>query len=87
MGLISTEVEVKIGYRNAKYYESLGYDIPKRLNKYGEMKIINGSKITVNVNDLSQGCNSIVETYCDNCGRVKRLRYLRLLFRLLTIHK
>ena len=75
MGLISTEVEVKIGYRNAKYYESLGYDIPKRLNKYGEMKIINGSKITVNVNDLSQGCNSIVETYCDNCGRVKRLRY------------
>ena len=75
MGLISTEVEVKIGYRNAKYYESLGYEIPKRLNKHGEMKIINGSKITVNVNDLSQGCNSIVETYCDNCGRVKRLRY------------
>lgn len=32
MGLISTEVEVTLGGSNIKYFESLGYKIPRRDN-------------------------------------------------------
>ena len=33
MGLLTKEVEVVVNSRNVKYYEDLGYDIPKRYDK------------------------------------------------------
>ena len=33
MGLLTKEVEVVVNSRNVKYYEDLGYDIPKYYNK------------------------------------------------------
>ena len=34
MGLISEYVEIKLGGRNIKYYENLGYEIPRRKDKW-----------------------------------------------------
>ena len=33
MGLLSTEVEVRLTGSNIKYYEDLGYEIPRYFNK------------------------------------------------------
>ena len=33
MGLISEYVEVGLGGKNVKYYEDLGYEIPRRKDK------------------------------------------------------
>ena len=33
MGLLTKEVEVVVNSRNVKYYDDLGYDIPKYYNK------------------------------------------------------
>ena len=33
MGLITKEVEVKLGGKNIKYYENLGYQIPRYYNE------------------------------------------------------
>lgn len=74
MGLISTEVEVVLGNRNVSYYERLGYDIPKIKTRHG-MQTPRGTKIMIKVQDLSKGSNYHVKTYCDNCGRVKSMRY------------
>ena len=76
MGLISQEVEVKIGTSNYKYYESLGYKIPKKINKYGKKVFVGGSIIKVNVNDLTPCCETKVEVKCDYCGKIFKTSYL-----------
>lgn len=73
MGLISTEVEVNaIG--NVKYYEDLGYYIPRVYENY-KWAIKRGTKIKVKVSDLSSGSNVVVKVKCDCCGKEKDLEY------------
>ena len=73
MGLISTEVEVNaIG--NVKYYEDLGYYIPRVYENY-KWVIKRGTKIKVKVSDLSSGSNVVVKVKCDCCGKEKDLEY------------
>ena len=44
MGLITKEVEVTLGVKNVKFYEDLGYEIPKKKNKWGKVTIPRGNK-------------------------------------------
>ena len=75
MGLISTEVEVTIGGGNAKYYEELGYEIPRRKSTDGKMRVPRGTKIRVKIEDLQLSSNILVETRCDGCGKFRKLKY------------
>ena len=58
MGLISTEVIVKWGTSNKKWYENKGYSYTKI-----------GSEFEVKVEDLSNGSSTKVDCKCDGCGK------------------
>ena len=68
MGLLSKKVEVVL-CNNIKYYESLGYNIPKKLNKNNQLVNDIGSKILVEIEDLPPYSNVNVNVKCDNCGK------------------
>ena len=76
MGLISTEVEVGLGNKNIKYYENLGYEIPRYYDKNNRKESVKrGSKIKVNVQDLSHGSQVKVTVQCDYCGKIYDIVY------------
>ena len=77
MGLITKEVEVTLGVKNVKFYEDLGYEIPKKKNKWGKVTIPRGTKIKVKVEDLQEGSKAIVECVCDNCKQFLPPKYYR----------
>ena len=54
MGLLSTEVEVRLTGSNIKYYEDLGYEIPRYFNKNNNKYMVKrGTTILVKIKDLS----------------------------------
>jgi len=67
--LLTKEVEIGLGGGNAKYYENLGYEIPREVSKYGKLVISKSLKLKVRVNDLKN--NSVVKVYvkcdCEDC--------------------
>ena len=67
MGLITKEVEVTLGVKNVKFYEDLGYKIPKKKDKWGRATVPRGTKIKVKVEDLQEGSKAMIECICDNC--------------------
>jgi 5-methylcytosine-specific restriction endonuclease McrA len=67
--ILSKTVLVKLCGNNIKYYESLGYKIPKQLcNKYRENKIRvkTGTTLKVAINDLPTGSHYKILVRCDN---------------------
>ena len=67
MGLISKTAMVGLMGKNEKYYEALGYEIPRRKNKWGKLTHPKGTKIEVRVEDLKPNSGAIVEYECDGC--------------------
>ena len=74
MGLLSTEVEVRLGAANIDYFEQLGYEIPRYYNnEKGKYVVKRGTTIFVKVKDLKDGSNVKVDLECDNCfKKIKR---------------
>ena len=70
MGLIFEEVEIGISGKNAKYYEGLGYTIPRRIDNKGRNTVPTGSKISVKVEHLPDGSHVKMDIKCDCCGDV-----------------
>lgn len=68
MGLLTKEVDVCLAGNNIKYYEGLGYQIPRR-KSYGRMSVPIGTTITVKIEDVLPCSMVNVELKCDNCGR------------------
>ena len=76
MGLISKEVEILLSSKNIKYYEYLGYEIPRYYNKRKKtMCVKRGTKIKVIVKDLPIGSHIKVKVKCDYCGKEYELKY------------
>ena len=77
MGLISEYVEVGLGGNNVKYYESLGYEIPRKKDKWEKISVPKGAKITVKVKDLPKGSHTKVKVRCDNpdCNKEYEVLY------------
>lgn len=75
MGLVKQEIDVKVGSANAKHYESLGYDIPRKENG----RRIMGSYITVQIKDLPKVSGVKVSVECDICHRRNKIIYNHLL--------
>jgi hypothetical protein len=74
MGLLSTKVEVNVN-SELKYYESLGYEIPKYIDSKGRLRMKKGTKITVNINDLKQNSHVVVPVECDCCKTKNKVKY------------
>lgn len=77
MGLITEEVEANLCGSNINYYEDLGYDIPRRKDKQGRLKVQRGTKLKVKVYDLPSGSNVAVQVKCDGCGKILNISYNR----------
>lgn len=75
MGLITKEVDVCIVNNNQKYYEDLGYYIPKEINKNGKEIVKNGTYIKVKVCDLPKNSHYNVDVECDCCSDKITVRY------------
>lgn len=75
MGLISEYVEVPVDGRTIKYYESLGYDVPKIKNKNGDIKYNCGAKFNVKTSDLKPHSATRVMVECDNCNKKYDVAY------------
>lgn len=66
--LLTKELEVLLHPRNMKYYEGLGYNIPKiKGEKWGKIITPKGTKIKVKIEDLMKGSNLKIEYLCDYC--------------------
>lgn len=76
MGLITKEVEIRLNGSNIKYYENMGYEIPRRIKgKYGKPTVPLNTKINVNVNDLPKNSNVKIQYECDGCRNIKQTSY------------
>lgn len=77
MGLISTEVDVN-PCGKIKYYESLGYIIPRVIQKCKYTKyysVPRGTTIRVKVLDLPKGSHANIICMCDECGKTIEMMY------------
>lgn len=81
MGLITKEVEVLVSGNMSKYYESLGYIIPRRIDPKGRNTVPSDTKIMIKVGDLSKGSRKLVDVQCDHCGKIYPIRYYQYLQR------
>lgn len=82
MGLILPQtVKVDVSC-HTKYYEDLGYKIPRYYNKRKSGYFVkNGTTIDVSVEDLKPNSNLIVECECDICKRkelITKMEYTRI---------
>lgn len=75
MGLIDTEVEITLNSKNYKYYEGLGYKIPRYKNKNGDNVVKRGTKIIIKIEDLTRYSMVNVNVKCDSCGNIKPVKY------------
>ena len=66
--LITEKVMIGLNGSNVKYYEDLGYEIPRLLDNRGRLRIPNGTKIEVKVSDLPKSSKAVVQWTCDNDG-------------------
>lgn len=69
--LITKEVEIEL-YNDIKYYESLGYPIPRVTNKWGHSAVPKGTKIIIKVEHLLKNSEIRVDCICDgiSCGKL-----------------
>lgn len=79
MGLILPQmVQTKINGSMVKYYENIGYKIPRVYNKETyTTSIPRGAKLNVHVLDLTTSSNQNVKVQCDVCGQVLELAYAK----------
>ena len=74
MGLISKTAMVGLSH-SVKYYENLGYKIPRERNKWRKLTVPRGTKIEVKVEDLPKGSMAKIICDCDNCGKIMETSY------------
>lgn len=74
--LLTKEVEVKLAGKNIKYYENLGYEIPRVLGYDNKPAVKQGTTITVSVDDLPLTSATKVHVMCDICkNHISYIRY------------
>jgi hypothetical protein len=73
--LLTKEVEVKLKGKNIKYYENLGYEIPRVLGYNNKLVVKNGTTIIVSINDLQPTSEVKVYVMCDLCQ--EHISYIR----------
>lgn len=74
MGIITKEVKIVLTNNMIKYYEDLGYEIPRR-KKNGRMSVPIGTTIVVKVEDLPNCSNVILDIEYDCCHKPTKMDY------------
>ena len=74
MGLLSTEVEVSVNSQ-VKYFESLGYEIPRYIDVNGDLRVKRGTTIKVKISDLKTCSLALVPVSCDYCDNKDEIVY------------
>lgn len=73
-------LEVECGSQNIEHYENVGYEIPRKKDNNGIMRVTRGTKILVKLDDLTNGSGEYVLKICDMCGRkTENQPYVRIL--------
>ena len=72
--ILNEYVEIRVDTRTIKYYENLGYEIPKKIGIKGKIVYDKSKYITVKIEDVNPNSTVIVSTTCDICGRPKDMR-------------
>ena len=67
--LMSKLVEVTLVGGNVKYYENLGYPIPKKIDKKGKEKYDIPNKLLIKIEHLPLDSTAKVHVKCDFCGK------------------
>lgn len=76
MGLITKEVEVGVTGVTQKYYESLGYEIPRYWNESKKAYFVkSGTTIQVKTCDLPKHSKIKITYMCDNCKTIHTVNY------------
>lgn len=75
MGLINEYTTVGLNSSVIKYYEELGYVIPRSRDSEGRMRVPRGTTIDVKTTDLTPSSNQYVDVECDCCGVRKNILY------------
>ena len=74
--LLTKEVEVVLSGTNIRYYENLGYEIPRVLGRNNKPIVKKGTTITVPIEDLQPTSSVKVYVMCDICKEhVTHIRY------------
>lgn len=79
MTVLENEIWITLTNNVIKYYEELGYVIPKVENKRGRIIVKNGTKILVKVDHLPKASNVIITRICNKCGDKRELKYVNVL--------
>jgi hypothetical protein len=74
VGLISKNTLVGLNGTNIKYFKDKGYNIPTIQHKWGNT-VPKGTKICVNVKDLSEHSTALVIIDCDLCKKQYQVKY------------
>lgn len=75
MSLITKEVEITLASQTIKYYEDLGYFIPREGFSKGKATVKKGTKILVNISDVPLNSHVLVEYECDYCNTILPITY------------
>jgi len=70
LAILEKEIWVRCGLKTDKYYELLGYHIPRRKNNQGRLTVPPNTKILISVSDLPKNSNVKVTKICDDCNEV-----------------
>lgn len=70
MGLITEEVEVGLNGKTIKYYEDIGYKIPRIKDDHYRMRVPIGTSIMVKIKDLQTFSAVYVDIECDGCQKI-----------------
>lgn len=81
--LLDSHVVVKVKNSDIKYYENLGYIVPRYIDKQKRLKVKRGTEIIVNINDLLPNSGALINIKCDyngdNCKGVYQISYFQYL--------
>jgi hypothetical protein len=74
--IVDKTVVVKLGARNIKHYEDLGYEIPRYINNAGELRIKQKTKIEINIKNIPHNSNTKVKIKCGGrCQQEKLINF------------
>jgi hypothetical protein len=79
--ILDRKVLTGINGRNVKYYQSLGYEIPRKKDKRGRINFTKGVKIEVSIKDLMLTSKVKVLCKCEECGKERKVCYDTLVYR------
>lgn len=73
--ILDKSIEVAVSSRLGKYYEDLGYEIPKIIGKKGQLIYDTSKTINVKICDLKKSSKELVNVECDVCKKKQKIIY------------